>query len=191
MKKHFVVATCLASGPSLTPEDVCLVKDWRFARQREQKRLVITVNTTFRAAPWADAMYAANPQWWAQFGKEVDDTFFGDKYHHPRSPAFHPSAKAAPEGPTYSCSGAAAITLAANLGATKIILVGYDAQKTGGRSHWHEDYDRMPNAENIPAWAYGFLLARRDYLDLDILNCSRQTALNMFPTPPLETALSA
>ena len=51
---------CIASGPSLTPEDVQAVKEWRDAG----KGKVIVVNTTFRAAPWADAMFAMDAKWW-------------------------------------------------------------------------------------------------------------------------------
>ena len=53
-------AVCIASGPSLTLAQVNQVRDWR---QRDGCR-VITINDSYRLAPWADAVYFADVRWW-------------------------------------------------------------------------------------------------------------------------------
>ena len=45
----------VASGPSLTAEDV------DYCRERAA---VIVVNDNYKLAPWADVLYAADPEWW-------------------------------------------------------------------------------------------------------------------------------
>ena len=77
------VAFCIASGPSLTAEDVELVRRWRLANTPEERR-VIAVNTTFRMAPWADTLFASNDPWWVWARQEVGQ-FQGQKLCHPLS----------------------------------------------------------------------------------------------------------
>lgn len=80
-------------------------------------------------------------------------------------------------------SGHQAINLAAVFGAARILLLGFDCQHTGGRSHWHGDHPKsLGNARSVGQWAKGF---RQQALDaatrgLAIVNCSRTTALTCF-----------
>lgn len=53
---------CLASGPSLTEDDVNYVRG---------KALVIAVNDTIRLAPWADVIYSSDQLWWARNHKKA------------------------------------------------------------------------------------------------------------------------
>lgn len=179
-------AFCLASGPSLTAEDVSIVRQWRGANTTEERRVVV-VNTTFRAALWADAMYASNDSWWRVFGDEVAETFRGDKFCHADAATAH--AKKLPRGDTYGCSGATAVAMCLAAGADRVIMLGHDACALEGKLHWHEDYEQAYNAHNIGEWPEGYLRLRAAYARADVLNCSRRTALNMFPTPSLEKAL--
>ena len=180
------VAVCIASGPSLRVHDIAWVKYWRESPAHEERRVVV-VNTSFRLAPWADAMYAANDDWWAAFGDEVAETFRGDKFCHADAATAH--AKKLPRGDTYGCSGAAAVAMCLAAGADRVIMLGHDACALEGKLHWHEDYEQAYNAYNIEAWPEGYLRLRAAYARADVLNCSRRTALNMFPTPSLEKAL--
>ena len=86
-------------------------------------------------------------------------------------------------------SGAGAISLANHWGAKRIILLGYDCQKTGGKSHWHGDHPRgLGNAGSIGTWPLQFYtLSKR--INTEIINCSRETALTMFERRPLEEVL--
>lgn len=94
--------------------------------------------------------------------------------------------------PVYGNSGAGAISLAARGGAKRIILLGYDCQHTGGKRHWHEDHpDRMGNADHkvLKLWGANFSKLAQDYSGVEIINCSRQTALQCFEQKKLEEVL--
>lgn len=51
---------CIATGPSLTPEQVALVERWRAAGGCR----AIAINDAYLYAPWADALYFADVRWW-------------------------------------------------------------------------------------------------------------------------------
>lgn len=80
-------------------------------------------------------------------------------------------------------SGHQAINLACVFGASRILLLGYDCQHTGGKSHWHGDHPKtLGNARCVTHWGKGF---RRQAQDADlrgveIVNCSRATSLTCF-----------
>lgn len=81
-------------------------------------------------------------------------------------------------------SGHQAINLACIFGAARVLLLGYDVQRTGGKSHWHGDHPaHLGNARCVHQWAKGF---KRQAIDaklrgIEIVNCSRTTALDCFP----------
>ena len=77
-------------------------------------------------------------------------------------------------------------------GASKVVMLGYDCQKTGGRTHWHGDHPRtLGNAHSMPGWpklfakVAKFAEARR----VPVVNATRETALTCFPRVDLEAAL--
>lgn len=89
-------------------------------------------------------------------------------------------------------SGYQAIQLAYLWGATKIILLGYDMQKTGGKAHWHGDHPKgLGNCGNFSKW----ILAMNDLAKdlkvegVEVVNCSRQTALKCFRRAELKDTL--
>lgn len=88
-------------------------------------------------------------------------------------------------------SGANAISFAAACGAKRIVLLGYDAQHTGGAKHWHGDHPKnLKNAGTVEKWPAKFSeVAAQLPADLSVINCSRATALTCFPRGELETAL--
>jgi len=80
-------------------------------------------------------------------------------------------------------SGYQAINLAYMLGAERIILLGFDMQKTGGKAHWHGDHIAgLGNAENVSGWVKNFDALAKDLelLGVEVINCSRETALKCF-----------
>lgn len=89
-------------------------------------------------------------------------------------------------------SGHQAINLACVFGATRILLLGYDCQHTGGKSHWHGDHPRtLGNARCVGQWARGF---KKQALDarargVEIINCSRTTALKCFARSTIQECL--
>lgn len=189
---------CLASGPSLTPEDAELC---RAAGLR-----TIVVNTTFRLAPWADVLYSNDEDWFEHHLPEVLGCFSGEKWcGHPSWR--HPSVRSIPYDKTAlglitdpgriawgMNSGAAAMNLALQFGAARILMLGFD-QGLGptGERRWH---GRHPEAlqNQVPGfgrWRSWFEQAALDFaaLGVEVVNCSRRTSLDCFPRKTICEAL--
>lgn len=194
----------MASGPSLTLEDAERVRRWRV---EASVRRVIVVNTTFRAAPWADVLYAADSVWWKTYGAEVNACgFAGERISATRAPKSgesygtvvvkisHEQGLSKSRGILNGGghSGYQAIGLAYDRGARKIVLLGYDTQRTNGMSHWHGDHPKNLR-QNSPhdAWVKRFpaLATDLEKAGVEVLNCSRETALSCFRRVGLEAAL--
>lgn len=72
-------------------------------------------------------------------------------------------------------------------------MLGYDMQKTGGRSHCHGDHKGgLPNLGDLPDWCrrMGELAVDLRRLGIDISNSTRKTALTCFELTTLEDALN-
>lgn len=94
-----------------------------------------------------------------------------------------------------SNSGYQAIQLAAHFGATRLLLLGYDFMRTGGRSHWHGDHPRnvgLGNGGRYAEWIIGMNALAKDLKDarITVLNCTRKSALRCFPQTTIEEALA-
>lgn len=90
----------------------------------------------------------------------------------------------------YRNSGAGAIALAAQAGSRKIILLGYDCQKTHGQAHHHGDHPKgLGNADSIDTWPAIFGRVAKDFKATRIVNCSSETALDVFDRGELEAEL--
>jgi hypothetical protein len=169
----------LASGPSLLPEDIELVRG---------KGKVIVVNTTFKAAPWADYLFFHDLSWYDYYRKELVD-FKGKKFTiiTTNDPGIEKLKVQA-----FGNSGAGAISVGIKLGFKKIILLGMDADHDGDKTHWHGDHPRkLGNARSYKKWHDQMKnvaeLARAN--KVEVLNASRRTKLNCFPRVNLESVL--
>lgn len=152
---------------------------------------MIVANTTYQAAPWADALFAMDRQWWEVHIAEVNRIFTGARYStNPLHRRFQAIKLPPTDFNAYGNSGAACITLAAQGGASTILLLGYDCQKTGGQAHWHGDHPpSLGNAAQISRWHEKFAKQAKDLANHRIINCSRVTALTCYPRMTLEEAL--
>lgn len=130
-------------------------------------------------------------QWWQQYGDDVLTTFKGGRYSTNEQPAKYLVTKLPPMMfNAHGNSGAGAIRMAADGGAQRIILVGYDCQKTAGKAHWHGDHPRgMGNAGQINKWPAKFDEMAKDLVGVEIINATRQTALTCWPCAPLESLI--
>ena len=97
---------CLASGPSLTADDVEAV--------RLSGHPAIVVNCTFRAAPWAQVLYGMDRSFWQHYLPEIERTFAGTRVGVHLMPARYRCAamKGVAGFRPYNNSGAGAISLA-------------------------------------------------------------------------------
>lgn len=165
---------CLASGPSLTAEDCNRIRDAGLP--------TVVANTTFRMAPWADILMAMDTAWWRNYMPEVEASFKGELWGYIKYPGV--TVARGRLLPIRGNSGSLAIALAIAASAARIILLGYDCKfASDGRRHWHPDHPRsMGNASAIENWPLQFELVARCGKEhgTDIVNCSRDTALECF-----------
>lgn len=174
----------MASGPSLTPEDVMLV--------RRTGCKVFVTNTTFKMAPWATALVANDRKWWRHYRAEVDRVFTGLLFSgQPVAPDICNLKHAGVN--TYRNSGAAAISLAIHAGAKRVICLGLDcAPAPDGSKHWHGDHPAgLGNAGSLGLWQDRIapVAAAASKAGVEVLNASRHTALTCFQRVKLEDYL--
>jgi hypothetical protein len=88
-------------------------------------------------------------------------------------------------------SGYQAIGLAILFGAARVILLGYDMQRTGDRTHWHGDHIGLgnPKADRLRLWCSNFKTLALQ-APVPIINASRETALDCFPRADLHDCLA-
>jgi hypothetical protein len=130
--------------------------------------------------------------WWDVHLQEVNNTFRGVRYsNNPLSQKYNVRKLNQSEFKTYGNSGASCISLAAAGGAKKVILLGFDCQKTDNKTHWHGDHPpTLGNAGQISRWHDNFALqAKALHGKVEVINCSRQTALKCYPRAELEEIL--
>jgi hypothetical protein len=183
---------CIAGGPSLTEADVAFCQG---------KARVIAINDAYRLAPWADVLYACDASWW-HWHKGVP-SFTGPKYALQAAAAHWPGVtvlrntgeqglEVDPSGlRTGRNSGYQAINLAVHLGATRILLLGYDMQLgPQGERHWFGDH---PHRRDSPYDAFlerfASIVEPLGQLGVSVINCTRRTALMVFPQQALAEAL--
>lgn len=177
---------CIASGPSLTAADCELV--------HQAALPTIVTNTTFRLAPWADVLMGFDGAWWAKHTDELQG-WAGRRV----SCSSLASKLGAEQLQTvlgfrgFGNSGTAAIALAVMGQAARVVMLGYDCQHTGGKTHWHGDHPAgLGNAKGVKLWPAKFAKAA-EYAathGCKVVNASRETALTCFPRVVLEDELA-
>lgn len=192
----------VASGPSLTEEDLTTVRAWRDALPEQRK--VMVVGLTFLRALWADALYAADTIWWDRYHAQVRESFSGERWSQSEEArknygtrfilAERRDGLSRIPGVIHQGgnSGYQAIGLAYERGAEKIILLAFDMQRTFGRLHHHDPYPKgFPRECPFERWIPRFAALARD-LDREgvkVINASRATALGCFDRAALAEAL--
>lgn len=191
----------LASGPSLALEQVARVQQWAGYAQRK----VIAINTTFRLAPWADMLYACDLRWWELYHAEARAACSGEfwtldvaaakKYYLHLIQSERKAGIGKRPGIIHqgSASGYQAINLAWMAGATKIVLLGFDAQVVNKQVHWHGDHPSGIRANNpYQLWIQNFETLAADLAEngCEVLNATPGSALRGFKKVPLEEALA-
>lgn len=165
----------LATGPSLSQADADSVR----GRSR-----VIAVNDSFRLAPWADALVAVDRQWWAANPDAHD--FTGRKFSRMKVQGVERIIQPPELRATHSNSGLVACLVAEMLGATRILLLGFDM----AGSHFFGEH-KEPLTNSTPARFAGFRsqFAKWRPRGVKVLNCTPNSALRCFPAATLEAAL--
>jgi len=89
-------------------------------------------------------------------------------------------------------SGYQAIGLAHMWGAKRILLLGFDFQRTNGKIHWHGNHPaKLGNGGRFDTWVREMskLASDAQRVGLEIVNCSRHTALQCFRKSTIEVEL--
>ncbi len=159
----------------------------------------MAVNETWRLAPWADALYACDPDWWAARAPSLDefrglriigsDSFPGCVEANVRADHY----QLIWDGDEIGSGGNGAfqaMNLVLRWGAKRVVLTGVDCQG----EHWHGPHEnglRNPRQKTFDKWIAGFNNAARDLkrMKIEVVNCSRVTALTAFPIDKLENVL--
>ena len=160
---------CIASGPSLNAHDCELV--------RRAGLPTIAVNSSWQLAPGDLAWWDANIRGIPQGPKRWTCTRQASaKYSLNLHEAYG----------EYN-SGLRAIQLAFQLGAERVLLLGYDCTVQSG-THWHGDHadTKNPDEALCRKWdvQHGRLLQKSQ-----VVNCSRDTALTAYRLGMLEKEL--
>lgn len=196
---HQQTAVCIGSGPSLTAEQLVMVHSYRKHGAAKLRAIAINDCGLRRmmplAAPWADILYAADQRWWQFYkpaftglrisGEPVKGietmplTMLARREPMPREPGSVVSG---------DHSGFQALGLALTLGATRIILLGYDCG--GNKRNCHDNREpRFKSEPPFDQWVekYNQVPARWPYVE--ILNCSPQSRITAFPKIELREVL--
>lgn len=190
----------LGGGPSLTPEDVervGLVRD-RTAWSPNCAVRVLAIKEAYLLAPWADVLYACDHSWWRYYNGAP--TFTGLKYTleapTPGVVQLQNTGDAGlelePTGlRTGHNSGFQAINLAVHLGATRVLLVGYDCWAgSDGRQTWYQTKrPHLTSPYPVFMQSFGTIVEPLKAAGVEVVNCSRFTVLRAFPCRPLEEVL--
>lgn len=181
----------MATGPSLTAQDAQAVRG---------KARVMAVNNAITLAPFADALWASDAKWY-RWHQGVP-SFHGLKFclegtHYRDVKTLQPTGRLGleldPHGvKTGENSGYAAINCAVHLGAKRIVLLGYDMQYgPKGERHFFGDHPERATRRNesyLPNYLTLVEPLRR--LGIEIINCTRRTALKCFPRQSLDVVLA-
>jgi len=184
-------AICIASGPSITPEDV------EYCRGKGR---VYAVKEAYLLAPWADVLYCADFDWWG--AKKGVPEFAGEKYTVNYDTAkkyglkYIEGTSSIEWGETEALiayggnSGFQAMNLAYVKGATKIILLGYDYGARGGQKHWFDNtkHARDSRKSDFASWTQRMHSAAK-HIKIPVINCSMHSAIECFPKIPLRQAI--
>ena len=165
---------------------------------------MIAINDAYRLAPWAEVLYSSDQRWFEHY-KGVPE-FSGQKYGiKPLRPSEEwrvtvlnntgiDGLELSPTGLRNGRnSGFAAIGLATHLGASRVLLLGYDMGASSGKSHWFGEHPQRLRSHS----PYDSFLAAFDTIveplrsvGVTVINCSRVSALDCFPRLPLTEALA-
>jgi len=182
---------CLATGPSLTQEDVNAV--------RGRVDGVVAISNAIDLAPWADVLYSCDGKWWKwregmpsykglKFSLKDDSKKWAShgvqKLKHTGRAGLELSPDGLRDG--YN-SGYQAINLAVHLGAKRIVLLGYDMR---GTHFFGQHPDRSVPSFSMCLPRFAGLVKPLADIGVDIVNCTRKTALTCFRQAPLESVLA-
>lgn len=195
-------AVVVAAGPSLTREDVEIV---RASREADRIRVISVSNAWKLCSPWADAYFAGDRRYWIEylaamlrFGVPRDRLVTCCNVTAKKEAIQFVRAANQPGLGTFVLhtggnSGWMGLNLAYLYGARRIYLLGFDMM-LGPAAEKHFDgahTGRCDVALNFAEWIHRIRKAKPDLdrLGCQVMNLSRRTALDCFPRSTVEAEL--
>jgi len=148
-------------------------------------------------------LYACDGSWWKKYIDSVREVFKGELWTQDKEAAeqYKLSRVSGANKPGLGRNwlihfggngGYQVINLVYHFGAKKIILLGYDMQRTDGKSHHHGDHPGELNRSlNFKEWIKKFNALAPELCaeGVEVINATRKTALDCFRKIKLEDAL--
>ncbi|HGJ5860659.1 MAG TPA: hypothetical protein ACHBX6_13430 [Arsenophonus nasoniae] len=176
-------AICIASGPSLLPQDVGLIKNYT----------KIAVNLSYKLSKNCDYLVAGDYKFWLHHFDEIKKETSAQLFTRSKLAAAKYNLNLLDNCNRTVCnSGQLAIELAMTLKPEKIILLGYDCSIKNGL-HFHGKHIKEldnPTENLTKKWQQDFK-ELADEIDIKIVNCSRYTELDCFPRNTLQSELQS
>lgn len=182
-------AVIIASGPSLTKEQVEYCKD---------KAKVYAVNNAYQLAPWADVLYACDHEWWAHYKPD----FAGEKWtlNQKAAAEFGINLIGCNQKALFSTvdgviatgfnSGFQALNLAYTQGCRKAILLGFDYKNTG--QHFFGRHNgSLDKSPSMLRWVQHMNNAAplMKEAGFEVINATPDSAIQCFPMMSIQCAL--
>jgi hypothetical protein len=172
-----MIAVVMATGPSLTADAVDSIRG---------KCTAIVVSDAYRLAPWADALVSADAAWWKANPDAMG--FAGIKLGllHDFQGVKGVEKMTAASGTN---SGLLGIMAAVQLGAKRILLLGFDLHSPG--DHFFGKH-QAPLKSTPPGRMEVFKKQFANYRPrgVEIINCTPGTALHCYPKDSIENCLA-
>ena len=191
----------VGGGPSLKSTNLKLIK----------KRPVVGCNDAFKLGAWVDWAVFADKRWWGWNHEEVSrwenrervvclvPQLLGDgrekwpwlKILRRDEARFGLSVEPDTVCWNRGCGGAA-INVAYLLGASKVVLLGFDMRIVEGKHNWHDNHQKVERDKIYQGSMMPFLKPMSDAMKvtgLQIVNATPGSAMNLFPVKTLEEVL--
>jgi hypothetical protein len=192
---------CIASGPSLSKEQVEVSKQFK----------TIVINDNYLIAPWAEILYFADHKWWVWHKEGLIKawpwvSFTKTKVtirHNPMATdkdifvLENEGAEGLPKNPTGlktgSNSGYQALNIAVLSGAKTILLLGYDMKYQGQRSHAHNGHPQKMHETAYKGYAKRFATLEKPIkqLGVRVVNCTPGSGIECFERGEIESFIPA
>lgn len=168
-----MIVAILASGPSMSQAVADSVRG---------RCKVIAVSDAYRLAPWADCLVSTDTAWWRHHKPEFSGLRFSSSEAHGTQSIKGISSQ--------TNSGAMAIRVAMTLGATEIILLGFDGHGTHFfGSHPKGLKDTTEQRRRVHMVQHRLAAQDCKRAGVTVWNCTPGTVIDAYPIKTLEEVL--
>ena len=172
-----MIFAVLASGPSMRQEVADAVKG---------RCGVVAVSDTYKLAPWADALVSTDFCWWRHHAEAA--SFAGKKFSGMVDYQQVEGVERLP-GESSTNSGLLGVKVAVLMGASKVLLCGFDLHSPGGHFFGgHPEGLRSTSPMRMEQFRKQF--AAYNPKGVEIFNCTPGSALECYPKRDLDACMA-